>query len=291
MRVAIDAGHGGHDSGAVAPDGTEEKDIVLEYARTLSEALARVGETVKLIRVNDDFIGLSLRAYRADDWDADCLVSIHANASSNESANGAWVIYDDKTSDENGKALARFIFDEMDRVPGVGDRRGQPDVYPDGTGWVGNRQLTVISASQCPAVLVELGFLTNPADLADLKDPDKMNRICNAIATGIRLWGMKKGFVSSVPEAEVKMVDNDTLYRTPKLPSEVKPLLQRSSPSVVNEYSSEDESFGCLIVRFLQAAEEDQWIRSQLGPIGSLVLGFLNKKLADIFECDDSLVQ
>lgn len=219
MRVAIDAGHGGYDSGAVAPDGTKEKDIAFEYAKSLELRLLANGHDVLLTRTNDDFVGLRLRANRADDWSADCLVSVHANASENYLANGAWVIYDDKTRLENGKKLARDIFDELDGIPGITDKDPEVEVFPDGTGWVGGRQLTVISATKkVPAVLVELGFLTNPDDLADLLDPDLENRICQGIVNGIETWGYGRGLEPPIlPEPEVVADDAEPLAPAPQI--------------------------------------------------------------------------
>lgn len=291
MRVAIDAGHGGHDSGAVALDGTKEKDIVLDYAEVINDILTELGEETKMIRVNDDFIGLHLRASRADDWGADCLVSIHANAASRAAANGAWVIYDDKTKEDNGKALARYIFDEMDQIPGVGDQDPEAEVYPDGTGWVGGRQLAVISQSRCPAVLVELGFLTNPNDLADLKNPDVRNKICNAIAAGIRLWGIHKGIPIGTPTTPPSVEDSTPEPVHSKFPVNVKAVSRRPSRTVVSEYSNDRETFGCLVVRFLRAAEEDQRIRDQLGPLAIFALSYVNDKLSEALDCGDPLIQ
>lgn len=189
MRIAIDAGHGGYDSGAVAPDGTKEKDIALQYAKDLAVILKDIGHEVMLTRVNDDFVGLTLRANRADDWNADALISLHANAAGNTAAHGAWIIYDDRTAVDKGIALAEAIFNELLHVPDITDEDPEAEIYPDGSPWVGGRQLAVISKTKCPAVLVELGFLTNPEDLEDLLTDDIRTRVCKAIARGVSYWG------------------------------------------------------------------------------------------------------
>lgn len=264
MRIAIDAGHGGHDSGAVAPDGTREKDVVLEYAKDLGLLLEAAGHDVMLTRVNDDFVGLSLRAYRADDWNADCLISIHANASANSLANGAWVIYDDKTKPEKGKRLARMIFDEMDMVPGVGDDDPEKEVFPDGTGWVGYRQLTVISASKCPAVLVELGFLSNPEDLADLLKSPVRGAVCEAIARGTLAWGGEVFF---------KVEPEETYNGDPFVDPAMTPVVQWSQP--VGVVAAPEEPLNALIRRVLPP------MLKVLGPVAQKAWEIIVARLLD----------
>ena len=187
MRIAIDPGHGGDDPGAVA-GGVKEKDVALAYSQELAAELAARGHEVMVTRVDDSFVGLSLRAHRSNDWGADCLVSIHANAASNVAANGAWVIYDDRSAPEKGPALARAIFDALRVLPGLEDADDDVEVFADRTAWVGHRDLTVISKAAAPAVLVELGFMTNAADLAQMLRKQDMADICVAIADGIEAW-------------------------------------------------------------------------------------------------------
>lgn len=188
MKICIDPGHGGNDPGAVAGE-VKEKDVVLKYAQELAAELRTRGHEILLTRVSDNFVGLSLRAQRSNEWGADCLVSVHANAASAAAANGMWVIYDDRSARDKGPALARAIFDELRMVPDVEDADEDVEVFADRTGWVGNRDLTVISKTRAPAVLVELGFLTNPDDLAQLLEREDMADIAVAIADGIEAWG------------------------------------------------------------------------------------------------------
>ncbi len=191
--IVLDAGHGGTDPGAKVEElgglVVYEKDLALLYAVALGGVLGQLGYEVHQTRDGDETVGLSERAREANRVGGLCFVSLHANAASAEAANGAWVIHDDRTLAENGKALAECVFHHMSTVPGVGDRREDRDeVFADGTPWVGSRQLTVLSKTRMPAILVELGFMTNAEDLQQIKDPDARSNIVHAIAAGIIEW-------------------------------------------------------------------------------------------------------
>lgn len=199
MRICLDPGHGGSNTGAIAPDGTEEKAINLTACSLLMAVLEERGHEVAMTRATDRYVGLRARAEYANGYGAVCFVSIHANANSSAAANGAWVLYDDRTKPEDGVALARDIFLELSKIPGIADADEAEEVYPDGTAWVGDRNqdgewddLTVISAAAMPAVLVELGFLTNPEDLNDLQDQETLQRMAVAMADAIETWGARR---------------------------------------------------------------------------------------------------
>jgi len=186
-RVCIDPGHGGEDPGAQA-GGFKEKDIVLSYALELDLVLREAGHRTLLTRDRDVFIPLRRRAEMANEWAADAFVSLHANASRDPAAHGAWVIHDDDTAEEAGIALARSIFRRLAEVPGVPDADPEEEVYADATPWVGGRELAVLSRTRMPAVLVELGFMTNRQDLQELRDASTRSAIIRAIAAGVESW-------------------------------------------------------------------------------------------------------
>ena len=82
-RIVIDAGHGGHDTGTIGPDGVMEKDIVLDVALRLGRLLeTRLGADVIYTRDDDTFIPLETRTAIANEHQADLFISIHANSSS-----------------------------------------------------------------------------------------------------------------------------------------------------------------------------------------------------------------
>ncbi len=80
-RVVVDAGHGGHDTGAIGRGGTREKDVALAIALRLREVLGRAGLEVILTREDDTFVPLEERARRANEAKGDLFISIHCNSS------------------------------------------------------------------------------------------------------------------------------------------------------------------------------------------------------------------
>lgn len=190
MRVFIDPGHGGTDTGAVAPDGTHEKDINLRYGKRIAEELERMGHYALLTREDDSYPTLQERVDMANAWEADCYVSIHANSNSNEATHGLWVLHDDKTSPDGGVALAHSLFRALRHVEGITDDDFEEEVYPDRTGWTGNRDLKVLSDTKMPAVIVELGFLTNENDLARLLNGEVLDEVAVAIGRGLNNWAI-----------------------------------------------------------------------------------------------------
>lgn len=275
MKVAIDPGHGGRDPGAVA-GGVSEKDIVLEYSRELAARFSKAGDAFLLIRNTDDYVPLAERAKLADEWQADCLLSIHANASSRPAANGAWVIYDDRSVPANGPALARAVFDELRLIPGVEDADADVEVFADGTAWVGHRQLTVISRSRCPAVLIELGFLTNAADVADLRKKHVREAVCDAIVRGTRSWGFAKGMIPA-PAPDVRPVNGPMYLLQDHSPVEV---LNAPAPTVAREH----ESTGAMIERVLRWIAARPEAQEAFGRLGQWALAIVLDRLKGLLK-------
>lgn len=176
--VVVDAGHGGKDPGAQAY-GYAESWVVLPWATELARVLRRRGHEVILTRDSDVFVELAERARIANDAGADLFVSLHANAGNSPGARGPWSIY------AAPSAEGRRIAASLQGVLAVA-MQGTPDaVFPDESGWVGGRRLAVLRQTKMPAVLVELGFMTNPKDLSMLRDPDKRRETCASLAVAI----------------------------------------------------------------------------------------------------------
>lgn len=275
MKICIDAGHGGSDPGAVAADGTKEKDVALMYAKRLEKELRDAGHDVKMVRTNDDFVGLTLRANKANDWGADCFVSLHANASSRASAQGAWVIYDDKTAADAGKALAASIFRELEAA-GLADSDAEAEVFPDGSPWVGGRQLAVLSRTKMPAVLVELGFLTNPGDLSKLKDPMTAGAAVRAVRDGVLKW-------AKLPAPEVEVVDPGVDLSDPPVVRLIK--------APAREVAKEGEPAGLFSVRTLRLIVESQEAQSALSKMKAyliaIALDWVRELLEDLLRVEE----
>lgn len=148
--IAIDPGHGGHDPGAVA-NGLNEKDLNLGVALHLRDYLQQAGIKVVMTRSDDTFIALDDRVAIAENAGADTFVSLHMN-SAGATASGTESYYTTTGSasrSESSKALAQFIQERLVKAIGSKDRGEKIENY------------RVIYKNSLPAVLVEMGFISN----------------------------------------------------------------------------------------------------------------------------------
>jgi N-acetylmuramoyl-L-alanine amidase len=215
--VVLDPGHGGIDNGASAPNGVHEKDITLTFAKQLQKVLIDTGKfDVALTREDDTYLTLEERVDLARLNKADIFISLHADSFQQPEIRGASVY----TRDENATdVLDKVLADGENRydivagfalpqsaTPAVMDilvdlmRREmrktsflaaqaivhqlEPSVtlrrFP-----VRQADFFVLQAPDVPSVLVELGFLSNAADIANLQQSDWRDRTVDALARGI----------------------------------------------------------------------------------------------------------
>ncbi len=212
-RVVIDVGHGGKDPGAIGFGGVKEKDIVLDIGSRLVRILKRAGIDTVLTRTGDDFISLARRTEIASQAQTDLFISIHANAHKSRRAHGVEVysagplntadaadaqrdanvkkmcskmnmhadadvreivadmLYAHKVA--NTPALAAAVSREMARVADGGSRGSK------------TARFFVLRNTLVPAVLVEVGFISNPKEALQLKEGAYRQRIADAIAKGV----------------------------------------------------------------------------------------------------------
>lgn len=169
-RALIDPGHGGQDPGATGPSGLPEKNIVLSIALEVGRILERQGVGAVLTRAGDRFVSLQERVRKAEQVDADVLVSIHANSIGlgRGDVNGLETYYY-----RTGEALARSIHQSILRRLRPSDRG------------VRRARFYVLRESSMPSTLVEVGFVTGRLDGRHLSDPRYRQRMAAAIAEGI----------------------------------------------------------------------------------------------------------
>lgn len=211
-RIAIDPGHGGKDPGARGAGGILEKDVVLRVARKLRARLEREGFEAFLTREGDAYLPLEVRTDRANARGADLFISIHANASPNRRTHGVETYlldtrYDRQTARvaarENGTTVGQL--NELQRILaslrlGYNERfasRLADDVQGSlltslrtrhgGTRDLGVKRgpFLVLFMADMPAVLVELGFLSNRAEARRLDSKAFANAAADGIASGI----------------------------------------------------------------------------------------------------------
>ncbi|MFI0394900.1 N-acetylmuramoyl-L-alanine amidase [Paracoccus jiaweipingae] len=218
LRVALDPGHGGIDPGAQA-GGVKEADLVLSFARELTESLTRAGVEVVLTRDDDSFVPLERRMTAARGAGADLLISLHADALPAGEAAGATIYsWDSQANDRAARQLA-MLHDRDDLLAGVDLAEtddevanvlmdlARRDTHPRSVNFakfvasefaradvrmhkrpVKGAGFSVLKSPDIPSVLVELGFLTDAQDRANLTDPAGRARMVAALTRAVTGW-------------------------------------------------------------------------------------------------------
>lgn len=215
LIVAIDAGHGGQDPGAVGPNGLREKDVTLRIARELARQVdATAGLQSYLVRNADEFVPLGQRAQRARRAKADIFISIHADAAENRNARGGsvyilslrgassqrarWLADKENASDLIG---GRALISSDETLNSVlldltqsGNMKASADAARhvlDSMAGVGtirrveSANFAVLRTADMPAMLVETAFISNPEEERQLADPVFQRRMAAAILSGV----------------------------------------------------------------------------------------------------------
>ena len=178
--IAVDAGHGSPDPGAMGKNGTKEKDVTLDIAKRTKRLLEAKGARVIMIRSGDADVGLEERAERANNAGADIFVSIHVNAHMDASIGGTMTyIYNGNgnTSDtsriQESNKLARYVQAELLKNLGLRD------------GGVRSANFVVLRSTKMPAILAELAFISNAAEEKLMQTDNFRNKSAEAIVNGI----------------------------------------------------------------------------------------------------------
>jgi N-acetylmuramoyl-L-alanine amidase len=171
--VVIDAGHGGHDRGGGPGQRIPEKPYTLDVAQRLRRILSSSGYNTVMTRDGDYFVGLGGRCAIGNRQSNAIFVSIHFNSAPREGADGIETYY----YSSRAGSLASAVHREVVRVAGTEDRR------------VRRRGFYVIRRTRPPAILCELGFLTNRAEAKRITNSTGYRQeLAEAIARGIRKW-------------------------------------------------------------------------------------------------------
>ena len=224
-KIIIDAGHGGYDPGAISRDGVKEKFITLDIARRVKDELERKNIEVVMTRHADEFVSLQRRVDAANRSGADLFVSIHANASRTPRLKGFEVYYLSEAVDDNARAQAsaenRFTnFDGASAYTNsdtlntilwdleLTENRRQAielsnsildniDVRKRG---IRNARFFVLKGTRMPAVLVEVGYISNKDECLRLCESNYRARISDRVARGIieykRMFESTGGFIN-----------------------------------------------------------------------------------------------
>jgi len=186
--IVVDAGHGGYDKGTNSGD-VAEKDICLAVAKKIAWKLENAGIHVIMTREDDTKIGLNTRADIANEADADVFVSIHCNSYDKDSGVNGMECYYSKNSD-TGKGLAETIvkqFEDQDRVTNRGTRTAD---------------YRVITRATMPAVLMEIGFITNYQERQNMIDEEYQDFMAQRICNGLLEYCSDETESETEPESE-----------------------------------------------------------------------------------------
>ena len=247
--IAIDAGHGGKDPGAIGKRGTKEKDIVLAIARKLAKLVNNEpGMRAYLTRKKDVFLGLRQRIKRARIQKADMFISIHADAFDKPSARGAsvFVLSERGASSEAAQMLADKE-NAADLVGGI-SLEDKDDLLASvlldlsqtasleaslevaqtvllGLKRVGNTHkkqvesasFVVLKSPDIPSILVETAFISNPAEERKLRTKGHQNKLALAMMSGIRNYFLRNPPMGTQISQQHIVNQGDTLATIAKL--------------------------------------------------------------------------
>ncbi len=217
--VVIDAGHGGHDAGAIGSNGTHEKDVVLGIAKALARQISdQTGMRAVLTRDDDTFIPLRERLRLARKGNADMFLAIHADAYKSPYSAGAsvfalsrkgasseaarWLAEKENYSELGGTTVADknpLLFSVLLDLSQTGTIRESLKLGSDMLQEIGKMTrlhhnyveqapFVVLKSPDIPSLLIETGFISNPNEESKLKDPDYQNKLARAMLVGIRQY-------------------------------------------------------------------------------------------------------
>jgi N-acetylmuramoyl-L-alanine amidase len=212
-KIVIDAGHGGHDTGTIGPNGLLEKDVVLDVAKRLGRLLeTRLGAEVVYTRRDDTFIPLETRTAIANRERADLFISIHANSSQDSDARGVETYYLNFTSSPEALEVAarenavseKSIHELQDLVKKIAlkekieeSREFAGDVQESLYGGlalnnagmrdrgVKKAPFIVLIGANMPSILAEISFVSNPTDERKMETSEHRQRIAESLYRGV----------------------------------------------------------------------------------------------------------
>ena len=223
--VVIDAGHGGHDPGAISPDGKlREKDITLRVALAIRDALLASGRVrVALTRDGDSFLILQERYGIARRLGADLFISVHCDSAGNPTASGATVYTLSETASDKEAARLAARENKADILAGVDLGAQNPDIssilidltqretmntsanfarllgreaqplIPIKSNFHRFASLMVLKAPDMPSVLFETGYISNTSDATFLASPAGQGRVAASVRRAVEIHFATRG--------------------------------------------------------------------------------------------------
>jgi N-acetylmuramoyl-L-alanine amidase len=159
FKVVIDPGHGGYETGAIV-SGVKEKNLNLEISKKLNTYLKNSGVKTYMTRTTDKYVGLYERSGLANSVNADLFISIHNNTQPQTSISGSMTLYYPNGTNKNGFNGYKFA--------SIVQKNLNMKLGTDNKGIIERPHLAVLRTSKMPAVLVEVGYMTNKTELKKL---------------------------------------------------------------------------------------------------------------------------
>ncbi len=217
-KIVIDPGHGGHDPGAIGPNGVDEKNITLKIGTMLAERLRAMGFQVIMTRNKDVFIPLEERTAIANMSNADIFISIHANASLSHRTKGITTYYLSTTHDRSSMLVAarenatstkklsdlQLILEDLMKTAKINEsaifandiqqemvESLRKDGYSTPNLGVRSAPFFVLMHANMPSILIETSFVTNPTEEHQLEEKRYEKSIVDGVVKGILRYGTK----------------------------------------------------------------------------------------------------
>ncbi len=235
-RIVIDAGHGGHDTGTIGPNGLMEKDLCLDVALRLGKMIEAglPGAEVVYTRSDDTFIPLEERTNIANQAKADLFISIHANSSPDSSARGVETYYLNFSPSSEAMAVAarenataqssvhdlESLVQRIARNEKIEESRELASDIQDSLAarlqrvnksirnrGVRKAPFVVLIGANMPSVLAEISFISNPADEGTLAKPDGREHVAEGLYKGIEAYLQS---TNSLASNQTKPIPNGT---------------------------------------------------------------------------------
>lgn len=181
--IAIDPGHGGQDPGSMAADGLKEKDVTLDVALRLEKQLKmHLGIPVYLTRDSDYTVQETKRLAAVNQPDVDALVLLHAQGSFSEASRGT-TLFVRSAGQQPAGTPAGQAGDSMRLARHLAASLKRAGIRVNG---IERAPLLPLGRGDLPSVLVELGYLSNPSDLAFLRDDGSREKLAEALFLGLQ---------------------------------------------------------------------------------------------------------
>lgn len=176
LKILLDPGHGGEETGSKGPTGYPEKEINLIVSKLLEQELTRLGAEVYLTRREDKDVSLKERMAAIDKIKPDLAISIHYNA------------LPDSGDAENTQGISTFWYNTQAHAPAIFlhnylvEKLDRPDA---GTFW---NNLALTRPHTAPSILLELGFMINPEEFEWITNKREQQKLAATLAEGIKEW-------------------------------------------------------------------------------------------------------